>query len=46
METEDLVQNAFAMPLISPSFPRGPYRYSNREHLTITYHTDRAELVS
>jgi acetoacetate decarboxylase len=22
------------------------YRYSNREHLIITYHTDRAELVS
>ena len=29
-----------------PSFPRAPYRYSNREHLIITYHTDRAELVS
>lgn len=46
METADLVENAFAMPLTSPSFPRGPYRYNNREHLIITYHTDRAELVS
>ena len=46
METSELVQNAFARPLTSPSFPRGPYRYSNREHLIITDHTDRAELVS
>jgi hypothetical protein len=22
------------------------YRYSNREHLIVIYHTDRAELVS
>lgn len=28
---------AFAMPLHSPSYPQGPYRYSGREYLTITY---------
>jgi acetoacetate decarboxylase len=27
METGDLVENAFAMPLTSPSFPCVPYRY-------------------
>jgi hypothetical protein len=27
METADLVENAFAMPLTSRSFPRVPYRY-------------------
>jgi acetoacetate decarboxylase len=45
MKTADLVQNACVKPLTRPSFPRGPYRYSNRELLIITYHTDRAELV-
>ena len=29
------------MPLTRPSFPRAPYLYSNREHLIMTYHTDR-----
>jgi acetoacetate decarboxylase len=28
------------MPLTSPAFPRGPYRFSNREFLIITYRTD------
>jgi acetoacetate decarboxylase len=28
------------MPLTSPSYPRGPYRFINREYLTITYETD------
>ena len=46
MQTADLVQNVFAMALTSPSFPRAAYRYSNRGHLIITYHTDRAEPVS
>ena len=46
METAYLVLNTFAMPLPGLPFPRAPYRYSNREHLIITYHTDRAELVS
>ena len=46
MQTADLVQNVFAMPLTSPSYPRAAYRYSNRGHLIIIYHTDRAKLVS
>ena len=28
------------MPLTSPAFPRGPYRFINREFLVITYRTD------
>ena len=40
MNISDIRATAFAMPLTSPAFPRGPYRYSNREHLIITYRTD------
>ncbi len=39
--TEDEVrERAFAMPLTSPAYPRGPYRFYNREYLIITYRTD------
>ena len=31
---------AFAMPLTSPAFPRGPYHFRNREFLIITYRTE------
>jgi len=44
VEPADIVKNAFAMPLTSPSFARGPYRYTNREYLVITYRTDRAAI--
>lgn len=44
MDAPDVIATAFAMPLTSPSFPRGPYRYATREHLIITYRTDRAAL--
>ncbi|HYE50603.1 MAG TPA: acetoacetate decarboxylase family protein, partial [Azospirillaceae bacterium] len=30
-----------AMPLQSPTFPRGPYKFFNRQYMVITYHTDR-----
>jgi len=40
MKIEDVRGNAFAMPLTSPAFPRGPYRFRNREYLVITYRTD------
>jgi acetoacetate decarboxylase len=39
--TEDEVrQRAFAMPIHSPAFPPGPYRFVDREYLIITYRTD------
>ncbi len=37
MKAERLRELAFAMPFDSPSYPRGPYRYSGREYMTITY---------
>lgn len=40
MKKNKLLQNAFAMPLYSPSYPRGPYRFVDREFLIITYETD------
>ncbi|MGA8050740.1 MAG: acetoacetate decarboxylase, partial [Burkholderiales bacterium] len=43
--TEDEVRgNAFAMPLTSPAFPRGPYRFIDREFLIVTYRSDPAAL--
>ncbi len=40
MNIADVCANAFAMPLTSPSYPRGPYRFINREYLIISYRTD------
>lgn len=44
MDASDVSKNAFAMPFASPSYPPGPYRYQNREHLIVTYRTDRLAL--
>jgi acetoacetate decarboxylase len=40
MKIPDVKNTAFAMPLTSPSYPRGSYRFVNREYLIITYETD------
>ena len=40
MKLADVRAQAFAMPLTNPSYPRGPYRFINREYLIITYKTD------
>lgn len=40
MKLADVRRNAFAMPLTSPSYPKGPYRFINREYFVITYRTD------
>lgn len=40
MDIFDIKKNAFAMPLTSPAYPRGPYRFINREFFVITYETD------
>lgn len=40
MKIDDIRRNAFAMPLTSPSYPPGPYRFVNREYMIITYRTD------
>ena len=44
MKIADVRANAFAMPLTAPGFPRGPYRFYNREYLIITYRTDPERL--
>jgi acetoacetate decarboxylase len=40
MNIEDVTKSAFAMPLTNPSYPRGPYRFVNREYMIIRYRTD------
>lgn len=40
MNTSDILKNAFGMPLTSTSYPKGPYRFINREFFIITYETD------
>src|SRR5712672_2977577 len=44
MKESDVRARAFAMPLTSPAYPIGPYRFINREYLIITYRTDPAKL--
>jgi acetoacetate decarboxylase len=44
MKSEDVRNTAFAMPLCSPSYPVGPYRFVDREYMVITYRTDREAL--
>jgi acetoacetate decarboxylase len=39
MKIADLLQQS-STPLGAPAFPRGPYRFHNREYLNITYRTD------
>lgn len=46
MNADDVRKSAFAMPLTSPSYPRGPYRFVNREFLVISYRTDPAALAA
>ena len=44
MRELDVRERAFAMPLTSPAYPPGPYRFVNREYMIITYRTDPAKL--
>ena len=44
MTEEEIRKRAFAMPLTSPAYPPGPYRFANREYLIITYRTDPERL--
>lgn len=40
MDRAHVLETAFSMPLTNPAYPRGPYRFVNREYLVITYETD------
>lgn len=44
MKESDVRQRAFAMPLTSPAYPVGPYKFYNREYLIIAYRTDIEKL--
>jgi len=46
MTEDDVRKNAFAMPLTSPAYPCGPYRFVNREYLIISYRTDPEALAA
>lgn len=39
MRKEDIL-NLPSMPMASPSYPKGPYRFTNREYMVITYESD------
>ena len=43
MRVADIL-NLPSMPLAGPSYPKGPYRFVNREYMIITYETD-AEII-
>lgn len=40
MKIQDISKRAYSMPISSPSYSRGPYRFLNREFLIISYLTD------
>jgi acetoacetate decarboxylase len=40
MDQATVRATAFAMPLTSPAFPKGPYRFVDREYFIIRYRTD------
>jgi acetoacetate decarboxylase len=40
MKLSDVATTAFAMPVNNPAYPRGPYRFYNREFVIISYRTD------
>jgi acetoacetate decarboxylase len=44
MKENEVRSRAYAMPLTSPAYPVGPYRFFNREFLIITYRTDPQKL--
>jgi acetoacetate decarboxylase len=38
--TRDEILGVSSMPLASPSYPKGPFRFINHEYLLIHYETD------
>jgi acetoacetate decarboxylase len=44
MKEREVRERAFAMPLTSPAYPPGPYRFVDREYFIITYRTDPEKL--
>ena len=46
MNPREVKARAYAMPLTSPAFPVGPYRFVNREFFVIAYRTDPQALAA
>jgi len=44
MNEDEVRSRAFAMPLTSPAYPPGPYRFVNREFFIVSYRTDPERL--
>lgn len=44
MNEQEVLDRAFAMPLTQPAYPRGPYRFVDREYFIVTYRTDPERL--
>ena len=44
MKASQVLERAYSMPLTSPAYPKGPYRFVNREFLIITYRTNADKL--
>jgi acetoacetate decarboxylase len=44
MKEQEVRDRAFAVPLTQPAYPRGPYRFVDREYFIITYRTDPEKL--
>lgn len=44
MKIDEVRRRAFSMPLTSPGFPPGPYRFVDREYFIVTYRTDAEAL--
>jgi acetoacetate decarboxylase len=40
MKLADVAKRAFAMPLTDPAYPRGPYKFYNREFVVVSYRSD------
>lgn len=40
MKIDEVREKAFAMPLNNPAYPKGPYRFYNREFIIISYRSD------
>jgi acetoacetate decarboxylase len=40
LKSKDVRKRAYSMPLTSPAYPQGPYRFVDREFLIVTYRTD------
>jgi acetoacetate decarboxylase len=46
MNIDQVRRQAWAMPLTSPSYPRGPYRFVDREFLVVSYRSDPAAIAA